>query len=145
MRCLTVLIVASLAAALLASCSSEDIESVAVSGTAPCVKIEPVGAESSRYECEESLDDERVSGTSLVGVTKVDFSVTPTDLAGTFWLENDGGSWEGDWTGVIEPDGLHIIEGTMVGSGGYKGLVYRATWEYYDWPATVSGTIEPAA
>jgi hypothetical protein len=108
------------------------------------VEIEPVGEESSRYECDEAISDERVSGTSVVGVTKVDRSTTPMDIAGTFWLENVGGAWEGDWTGVIEDDVLHIIDGVMTGSGDYEGLVYRAKWEYYDWPATVIGTIEPA-
>ena len=77
--------------------------------------------------------------------TIVDYSVSPTAIAGTWRLENDGGVWDGDWTGVIESDGLHSIEGAMAGSRGYDGLVYRATWEYYnDGDITAGGVIEPA-
>jgi hypothetical protein len=51
----------------------------------------------------------------------------------------------GEWVGVIENDGLHIIEGVIAGSGDYEGLVYRATWDFYELvDVTVTGTIEPA-
>jgi hypothetical protein len=108
------------------------------------VEVDPIGDERNRYECQESFDDERVSGTSRVTVTMFDPSATPTAMAGGISLENEGGIWVGEWTGVIEVDRLHVIRGVMQGFGGYEGLVFRATWEYYDWPAIATGTIEPA-
>ena len=65
------------------------------------------------------------------------------DIAGTMVITNDGGAWDGTWTGWIEADNFHVLEGELLGSGDYEGLVYRATWEYYDWPAEVTGVIEP--
>ncbi len=126
-------------------CGDSEPEPVSVSGPAPCVEVELVGEESSRYESDEMLDDPRVSGPSVVTVTKVDFSATPTETMGAWALENERGAWRGEWTGVIENDGLHTAEGTMVGSGDYEGLVYRVRWEFYDLgDITARGTIEPA-
>lgn len=127
--------------------TQEEPESMLVSGVSPpCREVATVGDEFNRYECDECLDDDRVSGISEVTVTTVDYSVSPTAIAGTWRLENDGGVWDGDWIGVIESDGLHRIEGVMAGSRGYDGLVYRVKWEYYnDGDITASGVIESAS
>ena len=126
-------------------CGDSQPEPVSVSGYAPCVEVEAVGEERNRYECDESLDDPRVSGPSVVTVTIVDFDASPIEMRGRWTLDNGRGAWDGEWTGVIEDDGLHTIEGVFVGSGEYEGLVYRARWDFYELvEVTASGTIEPA-
>ena len=145
MRCMTLLIVLCLVAVLVAACSSEEVEPIAVSGSAPCVDVPVVGEERGRYECEERIDDQRVSGASTVLLYDVNLDTSPVEITGAWILANSGGGWEGDWTGVIEDDGLHNLEGVMIGSGGYQGLVYRVKWEYYDLTdITATGTIAPA-
>lgn len=125
------------------ACGDDEVEPISVSGTEVCVEIAPEGDELNRYECLETLDDERVSGTSTATVTLVDTSVSPVVDEGGFTLVNDGGSWRGDWSGVIEEDGTHVVEGVMVGSGGYDGLQYRARWVFTTLgDVEVSGTIE---
>jgi lysophospholipase L1-like esterase len=123
---------------------SEEPGAVAVAGTGWAIEVPTVGDESSRYEGEDSMDDERVSGSVVVTVTLVDREVSPPEVTGEFRLENEGGAWEGDWAGVIEDNGLHDIDGVFFGSGDYEGLVYQVRWEYYDLiDITVTGTIEP--
>ena len=130
----------------MSGCGDSQPEPVSVAGYAPCLEVEAVGEEKNRYECDESLDDPRVSGTSVVTVTDVDSEASPVEMRGRFALENGGGAWDGEWVGVIEDDGLHIIEGVIAGSGDYEGLVYRATWGFYELvDVTVTGTIEPAS
>ncbi len=129
----------------IAACSDE-VEPVSVSGTESCREVAPAGDELNRYMCLETLDDERVSGTSTVTVTVVDYSVSPVVDEGTFTLVNDGGTWSGDWSGLIEDDGTHLIDGVMVGSGGYDGLVYRARWVFTSQSnIEATGTIESAS
>ncbi len=64
-------------------------------------------------------------------------------MAGTAAIENEYGAWSGDWTGTIDDTGLHVANGVLEGSGQYDGQQFTATWEWVDWPATVTGTIEP--
>jgi hypothetical protein len=130
---------------LLPGCSDQ-AEPVSVSGTAPCTEIAPEGEELNRYECMEALDDDRVSGQSTVTVTSLDQAASPIGMEGTYTLTNDGGTWTGDWSGVIEDDGTHIVEGVMAGSGGYDGLQYVARWVFVDLSnVDASGTIESAS
>lgn len=117
-------------------------EPVAVSGTELCTEVDRVGDELNRYECVEDLDDGRVSGDAVVTVAEVDGSSSPTEMTGTLVIENDGGRWAGEWTGIIEGSGLHVVDGVLVGSGDYEGLQFTGRWEFVDWPATVTGTIE---
>ena len=139
---LRMITVMSVLALTIVACSNE-VEPVSVSGTEQCVDVAPAGAELSRYECTETLDDERVSGLSTVVVTALDEQVSPVAVEGGFTLANDGGSWSGDWTGVIEDDGTHVFEGVMAGSGGYDGLQYRARWIATNLrDGEVTGTIE---
>lgn len=41
---------------------------------------------------------------------------------GTFYMENDGGTWTGTWTGVKELNGYTYVTGVGHGHGGYEGL-----------------------
>ena len=125
------------------ACGSEG-ESVAVSGSASCIEIASEGEERNRYECVETIDDQRVSGTSTVIVTEVDSSVSPAAMEGSATVTNDGGSWSGDWSGVIEDDGTHVAEGVLAGSGDYDGLQYRVRWVFATLSdVEASGTVEP--
>jgi hypothetical protein len=121
-------------------------EPVAVSGTERCTPASPSGDELERYECIEELDDARVSGEAVVSLHELDPpSVSPRSMVGAIVIENEGGSWTGDWTGVIEGGGLHVVNGVLVGSGDYEGLQFSGRWEWVDWPGTVTGTIEPTS
>jgi hypothetical protein len=131
-------------ALLLGGCAGE-AESVAVSGVAPCVEVAPEEDELNRYECVETLDDERVSGISTVTNDAMDDSVSPIVMEGRETLVNDGGSWSGDWSGVIEDNGTHVVDAVLAGSGGYEGLQYRARYVFVTLSdVEVTGTIEPA-
>ncbi|NNE97204.1 MAG: hypothetical protein HKN24_14375 [Acidimicrobiales bacterium] len=141
-RAFTILFAVGLA---IGACGSETVEAVSVSGTEVCTEVDTQGDELSRYRCVETLDDARVSGTAIVTLTMLDESVSPIVDAGEFMLENDGGSWSGEWSGVIEEDGLHTIDGVLLGSGGYDGLQYRARWVFTTTSdGEVTGTIEPS-
>ncbi len=128
----------------IAACGDE-AASVSVAGRGACIEVAPQGEEWNRYECVETLDDERVSGTSTVIVAEVDDSVSPVAMEGSATVSNDGGSWSGDWSGVIEDDDTHVAEGIMIGSGDYDGLRYRVRWVFTTLSdVEASGTIEPA-
>jgi hypothetical protein len=63
---------------------------------------------------------------------------------GTFYLENDGGTWTGTWTGVKEPNGATYVKGVGHGHGGYQGLKLLMSMARKEPPAVVTGfIIEP--
>lgn len=123
-----------------ASCSSTEVEPVAVTGTEVCTQTADEG-DVLWYECHDSTSDERVSGTLVVSVRQEQEPPTPMD--GTVALTNDGGSWQGDWAGEITSGSNHIMEGVLIGSGDYEGLQYRVRWEGVTEPLAITGTIEP--
>lgn len=102
-----------------------EFEPLQISGSEVSRRLSKDGLMES-YECAEDASDERVSGTAM---------------SGTHELVNDGGSWVGDWAGEITPDGNHIMEGVLEGTGGHQGLVYEVRWEGVDEPYAVTGTI----
>lgn len=67
---------------------------------------------------------------------------------GTFRLENDGGWWEGTYTGYRDELGHSRFKYVGVGGGGYKGLKIKIAYKRLDAdpsiPALLSGVvIEP--
>jgi hypothetical protein len=48
---------------------------------------------------------------------------------GTFVITNDGGWWEGTWTGVREDNGFSYFHFVGRGGGGYEGLQLRLRGE----------------
>jgi hypothetical protein len=66
-----------------------------------------------------TASDLRASGTASYGVDRFDHSGA-TVHAGTFRLENEGGSWEGTFTGYWDAAGRHY-DITAAGQGGYTG------------------------
>jgi hypothetical protein len=69
------------------------------------------------------LDDARFSGPATT-VINSNFHMEPYygQQWGTFELVNEGGSWEGTWTGVKNEDGSTSLNGVAHGHGGYEGL-----------------------
>lgn len=66
-------------------------------------------------------------------------------MEGGLTIVNDGGSWSGDWSGVIEDDGTHVAEGVLIGSDEYDGRQYRVRYVFTTLSnVEVSGTIESA-
>ena len=75
------------------------------------------------------MSDARVSGeqetTANCDFTE-DGEAVIGDCWGTLTIENDGGTWDGTWTGTTtfslsEPDHVHVIDSTLVGTGDYDG------------------------
>ncbi len=64
------------------------------------------------------------------------------ECEGTFEIMNDGGTWEGAFTGT-SLGGVHNIQGTLLGTGGYEGLQFTYQLEGVGFPWTITGTIEP--
>jgi hypothetical protein len=69
------------------------------------------------------VDDARFSGPATT-VINSSFHMEPYhgQQWGTFELVNDGGSWDGTWTGVRNEDGSAYLQGVAQGHGGYEGL-----------------------
>ncbi len=97
------------------------------------------------------MSDARVSGEQET-TANCDFvedgEAVVGDCWGTLTIENDGGTWDGTWTGTTtwslsEPDHVHVIESTFVGTGDYAGLRYVMVAEGSDYPWTITGRIEP--
>ena len=54
------------------------------------------------------------------------------NMWGTFVITNDGGWWEGTWTGVREKNGFSYFHFVGCGGGGYEGLQLRIRGERLD-------------
>jgi hypothetical protein len=81
-------------------------------------------------ECTDTTDDPRVSGTHTASAN-MDVWGTLDNGAGVQWagvrLENEGGAWEGQVSGVASLPGRgDIMEFWYRGTGGYEGLSYFA-------------------
>jgi len=79
--------------------------------------------------CDETANDPRVSGREELTFNYDAFGDGGRILAvqwGTGRLENDGGAWQGRWTGVIFPGLRDDITLWYAGSGTYQGLIYYA-------------------
>lgn len=113
---------------------STEIDPVHVSGSEVSRRLSADGLTES-YECTADASDERVSGTAIA--TVVLEHEPPTKMSGTYELTNEGGSWVGE----ITPDGNHIMEGVLEGTGDYEGLEYELRWEAVEEPCTIAGTI----
>ncbi|MDT8306713.1 MAG: hypothetical protein RRC07_12320 [Anaerolineae bacterium] len=79
-------------------------------------------------------DDDRLDGANIV-VVNWNFVWMPESVFvsgpiwGSFFLSNDGGSWEGSWTGVRDENGFSYFHYVGHGRGGYEGLQLRAWGE----------------
>jgi hypothetical protein len=64
--------------------------------------------------------DPRASGTATFGVDRFDHGNDVTVHSGTFRLENEGGGWEGGFTGFWDAGGRRY-DIVATGTGGYAG------------------------
>jgi len=82
----------------------------------------------------DEVDDSRLSGDVVVTLNvNFHFAAPPVMVYGPMWgtvrLENDGGYWEGSWTGErTEVQGFSYIQAVLHGHGGYKGLQARVSY-----------------
>ncbi len=89
------------------------------------------------YLYELQATDARLDGTLEANIN---FDMRP-DGSATMWgtetLTNDGGTWEGPWTGVIASDGTNYVLQTLLGTGEYEGYVLK--WQtHFDEPSAFS-------
>jgi hypothetical protein len=101
------------------------------------------------FKCTTTMDDPRVSGAHSTSVLNLDMwgEADLSRLALVQWatvkLENDGGAWEGQLTGVASlPDRGDIIAIWYKGTGGYAGLSYFELWTGQE-PWQLQGQIFP--
>jgi hypothetical protein len=75
----------------------------------------------------DHLSDPRVTGFDTVVVNYNMQTVSPPVLItgpmwGTLHIENEGGYWDGTWTGERDEQGFAYLRGVAHGHGGYEGL-----------------------
>lgn len=95
--------------------------------------------------------DPRLDGTFEV---VINYDMRPdgsADMWGRQTLTNDGGTWEGPWTGVIARDAHYTLQ-NLTGTGDYAGLVWKSQTHFETGPeysetdlplSVVTGWIEP--
>ena len=71
-----------------------------------------------------SMDDERLSGSQRAVWNKFEYGMDGSSVAGRLLIENDEGSWQGTYQGVIFPhaQGAERYQAVLVGEGDYEGL-----------------------
>ena len=110
------------------------VTATAVTATAVCVDKPPAG------ECVVEASDERVEGTEF---QLFDWDREAGTSRGLLTLENEGGSWFGTFTSVVE-DTRTVSRFEYVGLGGYQGLVYtfESIFDFATGTATRTGQIQ---
>ena len=146
-------------AMLPAACGGDDAaEIVDVTGTTNCVDVKDgidtgvgMSFRDAVYDCTLNLSDERLDSAgetiNSCDIT-LDGETTLGECRGTTLLTNDGGTWEGTFSGtttwsINNPAHVHDMDFVFVGTGEYEGLQFVATMEGTDWPWNVTGQIEP--
>jgi hypothetical protein len=144
---------------LVTGCGGSDDDVVEVTGTSSCVDVvdgvdtgEGMNFRDAVYECTMDLTDERLMG-DVETVNSCEFTedgeTTLGECDGTSVISNDGGTWEGTFTGTTtwsdsEPAHVHHIELVYIGAGDYDGLRFVAEMDGTDYPWAVTGQVEPA-
>jgi hypothetical protein len=78
-------------------------------------------------------DDPRVTGQNTI-VANWNFRPAPPPVIwtgpmwGTLHIENNGGAWDGTWTGMRDQNGNSIIKGVAHGSDQYAGM--KGHWTF---------------
>jgi hypothetical protein len=80
------------------------------------------------FHCTTVSNDPRVSG-EITGTWAMNaWGPTPQNSSfvqwGTVRLENEGGAWDGTYTGMFTPDTGDLISFWFTGTGAYEGLSY---------------------
>ena len=71
-----------------------------------------------------TMDDERLSGSQRVVSNQFEYGTDGSTVAGRLSIENDDGSWQGTYQGMVFPHGLGVArhQAVLVGTGEYEGL-----------------------
>ena len=155
----TIAMVVALPALLLAAaCGGSDDEVVEVTGTTSCVDVvdgvgtgEGMSFRDAVYECTMDVTDEQLVGVAET-INSCDFTedggVTVGECDGTSMITNEGGTWEGTFTGTTtwsetEPAHVHHVELVFIGTGDYDGLRFVAEMDGTNYPWAVTGQVEP--
>ena len=123
------------AAILVAACGA-DTGPTDVTATAVCTDT------STSSQCVVEASDDRVEGTEFMFFAVDNAADT---IEGALTLENEGGSWFGKFSGVIEETRV-VSQFELVGSGGYEGLVYtfESIYDFASATAQRTGKIQQA-
>ena len=122
-----------------------DAQTVEVTGSETCTTLDTGDDDLHEvYDCVHESSDPRVSG-AVTAEVFLEQQPPGTAMWGTIVLTNDGGTWQGDWSGEITPDGNHVIDGVLAGADDYDGLQYVLHVEGVSFPWDVTGTIEPVS
>ncbi len=73
----------------------------------------------------EKTSDPRTTGTYRGTMKLHRYSDGRMHFSGTYALENDQGTWEGDWYGIVTKDRRYIQFVDALGTGAFEGLRYR--------------------
>ena len=86
-----------------------------------------------------TMSDERLSGSQHAVWNQYDYGLDGSTVSGRLSIENDDGSWQGTYQGVIFPHapGMARHQAVLVGEGDYEGF---SAVLYYD-PASTEGTL----
>lgn len=97
------------------------------------------------------MSDPRVSGTDTMLINfNMQSAPAPVFFSGPMWgtmrVENEGGYWEGSWTGFRDEQGFAYARATLHGHGGYEGLIAqidatRLSPDYITEPFVFTGVI----
>lgn len=97
------------------------------------------------------MSDPRVSGTDTMVINfNMQSAPPPVIFTGPMWgtmrVENEGGYWEGTWTGVRDEQGFAYARAILHGHGDYEGLkahieATRLSPDYINDPFIFTGTI----
>ena len=143
---------------LASACAGSADQTVEVTGTTSCVDVvdgtdtgDGMNFRDAVYECTMDLTDERLLGVTET-VNSCDFSedgeTTLGECHGTSVVTNDGGTWEGTFTGTTTwstaaPAHVHHFDLVFIGTGDYEGLEFLAEMDGTDYPWDVTGQVEP--
>ena len=76
--------------------------------------------------CTDTMSDPRVSGTARLEYSTDVRADESADMWGAYVLSNDGGTWEGTFSGTVDAGNSNTrVESIHRGTGDYEGLLYR--------------------
>ncbi len=141
-----ILLLSTILLLLSAGCSSEP-EVAEVSGsTGTATESGSVFSEEGKTYLADWIDvsDDRVKGETeaIVFCEVISEEEEAAECEGTFMIVNDGGTWEGRYSGTTIQN-VHDFQGTLIGTGDYEGLQFTYRLQGTEFPWDITGTIQP--
>ncbi|MEN8113907.1 MAG: hypothetical protein ABFS21_05920 [Actinomycetota bacterium] len=98
-------------------------------------------ARDGEFDCTVINNDPRLAGTAHYTINIDRWGVSEQEGAqvqwGTIRIENEGGAWEADYTGIYTGETGDVFAALFTGTGGYEGL------SYYQWAVETFGASWP--